>query len=123
MSDDKITRRQFVQTAATSAVSAVALGTLLSACKSESGGPAEKQGEQQPAALDCSDVSGLADAEKKTRESLGYVEQTPQPGKTCAGCQLYQLPASGTGCGGCTVVKGPINPMGYCNSFVPKQPA
>lgn len=119
-----ITRRQFVQTAATGAVSALTLGALLSACKSETGGAtAEKQGEQKAAELDCTDVSALNEGEKKTRESLQYVDKSPHAGKTCANCQLFQPPAGGTGCGGCTVVKGPINPAGYCNSWVQKQPA
>jgi hypothetical protein len=125
MADDKMTRRQFVQSAATSAISVAAFGAFVSACKSETGandkgGAGAEKKEEGAAELDCTDVSGLTDAEKKTRTSLKYVDQSPEPGKNCANCQLYQPPESGSGCGGCTVVKGPINPAGYCTSWVKK---
>ena len=60
----------------------------------------------------------LTDAEKATRHSLQYVDQSPDPAKLCSNCNLF-LPGSG-GCGGCTVMKGPIHPNGYCLSWVQK---
>ena len=118
MADDKrLTRRQFVQTAAAGA-GFLTMGMLLAGCDKSSGGGGEAPKEEEEKPLDCTDVSGLTDAEKKTRESFKYVEQTPEPGKLCANCQLYQPPADGDGCGGSTVVKGPINPNGYCTSWV-----
>lgn len=124
MADDKITRRNFVQTAATSALSVAAFGAFVSACKGESGATDEKGGGETEekgggGEPDCSDVSALSDAEKKTRTQLKYVEQSTEPGKTCANCQLF-TPAEGSGCGSCTVVKGPINPAGHCTSWVKK---
>jgi hypothetical protein len=125
MADEKITRRQFVLTTATGALSVAAFGAFVSGCKSESGAADEdKKGEapkEEPAGeLDCTDVSALSDAEKKTRTSLQYVEKSTTPGQVCSGCQLYTPPPSGSGCGSCTVVKGPINPGGHCTSWVKK---
>lgn len=121
MSENKISRRQFVQTAATGMVSVTALGLLISGCKNESGGAAEgtAPAATPEKALDCTDVSGLTEAEVNTRKSLAYVDQSPNPAKLCSNCQLF-TPSAGPGCAGCTVVKGPINPNGYCNSWVQK---
>lgn len=126
MKDDKLTRRQFVQTAAAGA-GFLTLGALLAGCDKgggdaaggAAGGEAPK-GEAPSAALDCTDVSGLSEADKKTRDAFKYVEKSPDPKKLCSNCQLYLQPEGGSGCGGCTIVKGPINPDGYCASWVPQ---
>jgi hypothetical protein len=72
-----------------------------------------------PAALSCTDTTGLAAADVTIRTSLGYVDTSTEAGKTCVTCQQY-LPAAPGACGACKVVKGPINPGGYCKSFAPK---
>lgn len=113
----KISRREFVNTSAATAAG-VAFFSVAAACeKGQEQPPAPAETEQK--ALDCTDVSGLTEAEKTTRQSLAYVDQSPNPAKLCANCNLF-LPASDGGCGGCTVVKGPIHPNGYCNSWVQK---
>jgi hypothetical protein len=65
----------------------------------------------------------LSDAEKKQRsqmvKSLQYVEETPEPDKNCANCQLYQKDKYDNGCGGCQLFPGPVTENGYCNSWAP----
>jgi hypothetical protein len=69
--------------------------------------------------LSCEDVSGLSADDKATRTTNAYVDKAPDAVKTCAKCQLYKPGPEGQ-CAGCQLVKGPINPNGYCKSFVAK---
>ncbi|MGM0558772.1 MAG: high-potential iron-sulfur protein [Myxococcota bacterium] len=131
MSDEKLNRRDFFRRAAAVGASVAGAGMLLSACKD--GGGAAKGGDksgggEEPAAggdkggsgeLDCTDTSGLTEAEKKTRESLQYVDKSPKDDKFCDNCSLYTKPEKEGECGGCTVVAGPIHPKGYCASWAP----
>jgi hypothetical protein len=71
-------------------------------------------------ALVCTDTAGLSATDVQVRTSLAYVDSSVEQGKLCSGCQQF-LPPDGAGkCGGCKVLKGPINPNGYCKSFVAK---
>lgn len=81
-----------------------AAGSALVACKKE---------------LVCTDTSGLAPQDAATRTTLEYTDKSAIASKECAGCQLFK-PAAPDACGACTVVKGPINPRGYCKSWVQK---
>jgi hypothetical protein len=72
-----------------------------------------------PKALNCTDTSGLSAGELALRKQLQYVDKTPDAAKECSGCQFFQSKGPET-CGGCTLVKGPINPKGYCTSWVKK---
>jgi hypothetical protein len=65
----------------------------------------------------CTDVSGLTEAELKTREQLAYVDVSKVQGKNCKNCGLFQAKKP---CNGCTVVKGPIAENGYCTAWAPK---
>jgi hypothetical protein len=101
--DDKLSRRDVIQQGA-------ALGAFVvlgaGACK--------------PAALTCTDTTGLSATDVQVRTSLAYVDTAVEPGKLCSGCQQFvPAPAAGA-CGTCKVLKGPINPNGYCKSFVAK---
>jgi hypothetical protein len=53
------------------------------------------------------------------RTTLGYVDQTPDPGKPCVRCTQYIPATGGDHCGGCKIMKGPIHPNGYCKAFAP----
>jgi hypothetical protein len=102
--DDKLSRRDVLQQSA-------ALGALVvlgaSACN-------------KPAALICTDTTGLSATDVQVRTSLAYVDLSVEAGKTCNGCQQF-IPAPAAGaCGTCKVLKGPINPAGNCKSFVAK---
>lgn len=148
MSDEneKLSRREFLWRASVIGAAAAGGAGFLSSCKKGGGGggaekekksesepkeepeskPKEKEGggsektAQKGGDLDCTDTSGLKDSEIKTRESLKYVDKSTKPDKTCANCNLYEAPDSEGSCGGCSVVPGPINPAGYCNSWVKK---
>lgn len=103
--DDKLSRRAVLQKSA-------ALGALAvfgpSACS------------KQPASLACTDTTGLSPTDLTVRTSLAYVDDSVEPGKSCNGCQQFIPDPAGNACGTCKVVKGPINPKGYCKSFVAK---
>ena len=62
----------------------------------------------------CTDVSKLSAEQKKTRQSLQYVDASPHADKRCNNCRLFKAPAEGSECGTCQVVPGPIHPKGYC---------
>lgn len=107
MSADRIfTRRDLLQKSA--ALGALAVFGAAAACSKEA-----------PKALACTDTSALSPADMTIRTSLQYIDNSNQPGKQCSGCQQF-VPAAPDACGTCKVVKGPINPAGYCKSFVAK---
>lgn len=132
MSDEKVSRRDFFKRAAIIGASVAGAGAVLSACKKNGGdakgqdkggsggGEASKSADKGNGELTCTDTSGLTDAEKKTRESLKYVDKSPKPDKNCANCKLYTEPEQEGECGGCTVMAGPIHPDGYCISWQAK---
>jgi hypothetical protein len=102
---DKLSRRDVLQKSAAFGALAV-FGA--SACS-----------KSPPPPLNCSDTTGLASGDVQIRATLGYVDTSTQPGKSCAVCSQFK-PAAPNACGGCAIVKGPINPGGYCKSFQPK---
>lgn len=53
--------------------------------------------------------------DKSLRESLHYVEVSPDAQKNCLGCGLFA--AAGAGCGHCMIFNGPANPKGHCDSW------
>lgn len=107
MAKRPLSRRDFLERAALIGVASAGVG-LLGACTSGGGG-----------ALTCTDTTGLAPADVQMRETLQYVDASPEANKNCLNCQLYTPAAEGE-CGGCTVVKGPIHPLGYCTSWAEK---
>lgn len=123
MNDKDISRRVFIQRLSLFGAS----GALLAACgggEQQSDTPAETM--ETPAetgmadeSFSCTDTSGLTEPEIAMRNQLQYVDESPEEGKTCANCALYQPAAEGQ-CGACTVVKGPIHPNGYCTSWAQK---
>ena len=101
--DSKLSRRDVLQRSAALSLFAV-VGT---ACSKEQ------------KALSCTDTMSLSAADAQVRTSLAYQDKSPEPGKSCTGCQQF-IPAAPDACGTCKVLKGPINPAGYCKSFAPK---
>ena len=75
---------------------------------------------KKAAAIVCTDVSSLSPTDAQVRTALAYQDSSTEPGKMCSGCQQFIAPPSAGTCGSCKVVKGPVNPMGYCKSFVAK---
>jgi hypothetical protein len=77
-------------------------------------------GKTQPPPLSCTDTSSLSSADITLRAALGYLDQSTEAGRQCRACQQFVAPPSEGQCGTCKIVKGPINPGGYCKSFVAK---
>ena len=69
-------------------------------------------------ASECEGYDALTEQDLQTRETLGYVDNTPDPEKLCTNCQFYNQPEAGASCGGCQLFQGPVAPDGYCNSWV-----
>lgn len=69
--------------------------------------------------LSCTDTMSLSASDAQLRSTLGYVDVSMEPGKSCSGCQQF-LPGPAEACGACKVLRGPINPTGDCKSFAPK---
>ena len=71
--------------------------------------------------LECTDLAGLAQADKQLRAAQNYKDVSPfGDERNCVNCEFFRS-AGADQCGTCTVVKGPINPRGYCDSWVKKQ--
>ncbi|GAB5518450.1 MAG: hypothetical protein RhofKO_07010 [Rhodothermales bacterium] len=111
MTHDTKSRRHFLRQLGALTVVGTTTTVALSACGGGDGGAA---------ALTCTDTTGLAEADINMRQSVQYVDETPDPAKPCSACALYTAAAEGQ-CGGCTVVKGPIHPDGWCTLWAPKQ--
>jgi High potential iron-sulfur protein len=69
----------------------------------------------------CADPNSLSDAENSLRKDRHYVEQSPDPTKTCSGCGFFKLDEDAGGCGRCEIFQGPANPKGHCDSWAAKQ--
>jgi hypothetical protein len=108
--DDKLSRRGMLRVLGAVPMLGVAAGAtgLVAACGKKS----------EPDS--CNDVGALGDAEKAARSALQYSDASPQPGKRCELCTLFQASSDPAVCGSCQVVKGPIHPKGYCTAFAAK---
>jgi hypothetical protein len=111
---ESITRKNFLKKISFIGVSTFAGGFVLSSC-----GDPERE---TPAGFkdECTDLSGLSEADKETREMYEYVGYSPYEDKSCSNCNLYIPPEKGNECGGCQVVKGPINPLGHSSQWIAK---
>jgi hypothetical protein len=49
------------------------------------------------------------------RQSLHYVESSPDPAQHCSGCSFFSDPKGA--CGSCMIFGGPANPNGHCDSW------
>jgi hypothetical protein len=108
MSDQKIARRELLRGSMTLGLLVLG-GTAVAAC-----------GKKTPAALDCSDTTGMKPDEISNRTALQYVEKTTDPAKQCQNCQQFVAPPVPGTCGTCKVLKGNVNPGGNCKSWVAK---
>jgi hypothetical protein len=71
------------------------------------------------AAPACVDPDELTSSEQALRNSLEYTNRSPDPKKTCGGCNFF-TPGDG-GCGKCQALNGPVDAKGRCSSFTPKK--
>jgi len=109
MSDDQLTRRQFVRRSLTLGAVAAAGGALVTL------GAGCGSGE-----LTCTETGALSPQEAAMRQQLQYADRTPDPSKTCSNCRFFTAAAAANTCGSCSLVKGPINPQGHCTSWAAK---
>lgn len=112
----KIDRKNFIKSTAALTFSGFGAITFLSGC----GEKKEETGETKETSGPCNDLSGLSGSEKETRDLYRYVAHSPHEDKKCHLCNYFIQPAGGAPCGTCQIVKGPINPDGYCTSWVKK---
>lgn len=106
--DNHLSRKAFITKV--SMLGLAGAGVFLKAC----GG-----GEETPAADPCGDLSGLSQSDIQLRETLQYVAETPNPEQRCDNCEFWVDEQHGPQCGGCTLFAGPVNPAGWCASWVP----
>lgn len=120
-------RRDFLKRVSAAGALGLGAGTVLTACgggesaEPAAEAPAAEAPAAAPAAEGCMDVSGLTEQEVAMRNSLQYVDVTPDPEKNCLNCSLWLPQEEGAACGGCNLLKGPIAPNGYCISWAPAQ--
>ena len=114
----KINRKNFLKHTAALSFTGLGVITFLSGCGKGQKEPASEssQNEKEP----CSDLSGLSESEKNTRDLYRYAADSPHDDKKCHMCNYFIPPKGNTTCGTCVIVKGPINPNGYCTSWVKK---
>jgi hypothetical protein len=69
------------------------------------------------AQFSCDGVVGLSVEDIKLRNTLGYVDRSPDPKKSCALCQQFEPAPNEGACGSCKMLKGPIHPDGSCKVY------
>lgn len=114
MKNESLNRKDFFKKVSLFGISAIGASTLLKAC----GGGSEEAPAEEAFVDPCGDLTGLSDAEKQMRDSLGYIPQTEIPEQRCDNCMLWTVPQGDAFCGGCTIMAGPVHPAGWCNSWV-----
>jgi hypothetical protein len=117
-------RKNFLKSVAFGAASS---SLLVAACggdapktETKTAEPAAEPAAAAAPAADCNDLSGVAEADLKQRESVGYVAKSTDPEKNCANCRFMQVGTQANGCNGCQLFKGPVNPEGNCKSWFKK---
>lgn len=137
MSNEKITRKDFLKRLSFAGAAGLGASSILAACggggnkeasnqnakSAESGsmaGESSSNGEMASADDPCSDLSGVPEQDLKTRKTLQYTNKTPYPDKHCSNCNFYLADKYGDKCGGCQLFKGPVNPNGHCTSWTAK---
>jgi hypothetical protein len=68
----------------------------------------------------CVKPDALSAAEKQQRKLDNYTEKSPDPGKTCSGCNFFTAGAGAAACGKCAIFNGPANPKGRCDDWAPR---
>jgi hypothetical protein len=68
----------------------------------------------------CVKPDALSAAEKQQRKLDNYTEKSPDPGKTCSGCNFFTAGAEAVACGRCAIFNGPANPKGRCDDWAPR---
>ena len=128
MDTKDISRRHFIQRMSLFGAVGIGASSLLAGCGGGEQKPEAAAEEAAPAAEEaqtaesftCTDTSGLTEMELTMRNTLQYVDASPDREKACGLCALFVAAVAGQNCGTCTIIKGPIHPKGTCTSFAPK---
>lgn len=112
--DRRMDRRQWLMT--WKPLAGLMAAALAAGCSGTGAGPQKGGGTR---AVDCTELKGLTDEERKAREALGYEASATDPERRCSGCALF-VPAKEGACAGCMLFKGPILPEGSCIQFQPR---
>lgn len=110
---EKINRKAFFKKSILLGFTTVSIPALIESCG--------KKNNNEPASDPCTDTSSLSPDDLQTRKTFQYLGSSPNKDKFCSICNFYIKPQDDAHCGTCQIVKGPINPGGYCNSFIKKQ--
>lgn len=106
--NDRMTRRVALLRALQLPLGGVALLSL-NGCGADSS--AQKNAEKV-----CADPQTLTAAELSMRNSLSYVEGSPNPQQICAGCAYFH--AATESCGTCDMFnRGAVSSQGHCSSW------
>lgn len=68
----------------------------------------------------CDEPNGLSAEERGVRNTLRYIDRSPDPKKACEACAQWIPQAQEGSCGACKLLKGPVHPAGSCRAFAPK---
>jgi hypothetical protein len=121
-----VSRRGFIQKISALGLASLGASAVLAGCGSDdsSDSASDDASTTASADLECDDLSGLTDTEKKRRaaqvDALNYVDQTENPDQNCANCLFYQQPTGGSECGKCQLFPGPVHPNGWCSTWQAK---
>jgi High potential iron-sulfur protein len=63
-------------------------------------------------AASCASPQG---SDASLRDSLHYVESSPNPAQRCSGCSFFSDPKGD--CGSCAILSAPANINGHCDSW------
>jgi len=132
-------RRQFITKFGLLSLSALSATTLLQACgngetPAETAGspslkpapapaPAPAEVEEVSENIDCSTYNqNLSETDLKTRESLGYIEQSEKADQNCNNCRFYNADKFKGDCGACQLfAKGAVTSVGWCKTWAVKE--
>ena len=115
----KFSRRRFIRRYFTIASAFVGVAGIAGACNQKQ--PDKSDGKTANAVDACNDFSGVSESDRKAREKLAYVNESPMPDMTCSICNLWLPPQGNEKCGGCMLFKGPVYATGYCTYWTAKQ--
>lgn len=74
-------------------------------------------GDPDIVAAQCSGYENLTEEELNVRQTLGYVDASPNPGEYCHNCLFLADAPQYDPCIGCQLFAGPVAPEGWCLSW------
>ena len=126
-------RRKFIAKFGLLSLSALSATTLLQACSNGGDGATESSGSPSPAPahtpsaaavevaedIDCSTYNqNLSEVDLKTRESLGYIDESEKSDQNCTNCRFYKPARFKGDCGGCVLfANGAVAAGAWCKTW------